>query len=131
MRNPSEDISNEWYLIFTDAKYDHWVFNFIDRSMGHVYAVKDLNDYQWLIVQPRVNLTETKILLKSEYPNIRHIADYNDSIIRVKAIPKPEVRGSINWFTCVEQIKALIGIRDTWALTPKQLYTNLQGGKYG
>jgi hypothetical protein len=130
MRQPSED-DNEWYLIFGEAKYDHWIFKVIDKRMGHVYAVKDLNNWQWLVIQPRVNMTEAKILLKSEFPSIRYIADYNDNIVKVNARPKPEVRGFLNWFTCVEQVKALIGIKDPLALTPKQLYSNLIGGKYG
>ncbi|MDH5182446.1 MAG: hypothetical protein OEX12_01030 [Gammaproteobacteria bacterium] len=115
----------EWYLIFTNAKYSHWVWRFIDKKMGHVYAVKDLNPYQWLVVQPCVNMTYVNILLKSQFPVIRAIADADDDIIKVSSIVKPGVRGGLNWFNCVEQVKALIGMKSFWTLTPKQLHRKL------
>ena len=121
----------EWYLIFTVATYDHWIWRLVDKSMGHVYAVQDLNDYQWLLIQPRNNYTEVKILLKSQYPFINAIADKDDKIIKVKASPTLKPRGTLNWFTCVEQVKALIGVKSFWTWTPKQLYNGLMRGRYG
>ncbi len=127
----SEHGKIEWYLIFSEAKYDHWIWRFVDKDIGHVYAVKSLNDYQWLVVQPRVNMTDMHILLKSQYPVIRAIADKDDKIIKAKVNVKPKVRGLLNWFTCVEQVKALIGVRSFWTITPKQLYNGLLENKYG
>ena len=66
LSNNYEIVRPIWYVVFTEAKYDHWIFNFVDRSMGHVYAVQSLNDYQWLVVQPRANITQTKIMLKCQ-----------------------------------------------------------------
>jgi len=34
-------------------------------------------------------------------------------------------------WTCVEQIKALVGIRAPWVLTPRQLWKHLRGLNYG
>jgi len=122
----SEDNNSvDWFLVFTKAKIDHWIYNIVDRDMGHVYAVKSLNDYQWLIVQPRTNLTEVKIMLKSQYPHIRMIAGPDDKVINVSARCSLKNRGFLNWFNCVEQVKALIGIRSFWVFTPKQLYNLL------
>jgi hypothetical protein len=126
-----EEIRPCWYLVFTEAKYDHWVWRFVDQGMGHVYAVQDLNDYQWLVIQPRVNITQAKILLKCDYPVINALADINDKIVRVECEISAKPRGCLNWFTCVEQVKALVGIRSFWTLTPKQLYKGLIGGRYG
>lgn len=130
MYRPREDFI-EWYLIFTFASYDHWIWSIVDRSMGHVYAVQELNDYQWLVVQPRNNYTEIRILLKSQYPFIGSIADKDDKIIKVKCSPSLRSRGTLNWFTCVEQVKALIGVKSFWTWTPAQLYKGLIGGRYG
>lgn len=121
----------EWYLIFSRAKFDHWIWKFIDRDMGHVYAVQDLNDYQWLVVQPRLNIVHMRILLKSMYPVVRCIADIDDKIVKVKCFPDVRVRGGLNWFNCVEQVKALVGVKSFWTFTPKQLYTRLTRGDYG
>lgn len=127
----SEEDFIEWYIVFSEAKYDHWVFRFIDKKMGHVYAVKDLNDYQWLVVQPRVSFTEVKVLIKTQYPTIRTIADIDDKIIKVRSKVKTHLRGALNWFSCVEQVKALIGVKSFWTITPKQLYRGLMENRYG
>lgn len=121
----------EWYLIFTEAKMEHWVFKLLDKEISHVYAVKDLNDYQWLLVQPRVNMTQTKIMLKCQYPSISAISAPGDKVVKVRAFPLLRPRAGLCWFTCVEQVKALIGLKSFWTLTPKQLYNGLIGGRYG
>lgn len=126
-----EEVRPEWYVVFSEAKYNHWVFSIIDRRMGHVYAVQSLNNYQWLVVQPRVNITETKILLKCQYPTIYDITDEDDKVVRVKVKQCARVRGTFNFFNCVEQVKALLGIKSALTLTPTQLYNGLMGGRYG
>lgn len=130
MHEPTNDIP-VWYVIFTKAKYEHWIFRLVDKSMGHVYAVKDLNDYQWLVMQPRVNMTDAKILNKSQYPVINAIAAPDDKILKVLVDAPIQERGGLCWFTCVEQVKALIGVKSFWTWTPKQLYRGLIGGRYG
>lgn len=126
----SSEIPREWYLIFTKAKLGHWVFKLLHRDISHVYAVKDLNDYQWLLVQPRVNLTDTEILLKCQYPHIMSIAGPDDKVVKVSAYSEPRNRGLPCWFNCTEQVKALIGVRSFWTFTPYQLYKGLIGGRY-
>ena len=101
-----EEVQPEWYVVFSEAKYDHWIFNIIDRYMGHVYAVQSLNDYQWLVIQPRVNITETKILLKCQYPSIYDMTGEDDKVVKVKVNQTSHVRGTLNFFNCVEQVKA-------------------------
>ena len=126
----SSTTGEQWYIVFTRAKYDHWIYRFINRDMGHVYAIKSLNDYQWLVVQPRVNITEVRVKVKASYPHIRMITGEAAKIVKVTAInTKP--RGAINFFNCVEQVKALIGLRAPWCFTPQQLYNLLEGDHNG
>jgi len=103
----------------------------MDNDFTHVYAVKSLNEYQWLVIQPTCAYTDLVIKSKSEYPHIRLIAGQDAKIIKVTAMINPVFRGSLNCFTCVEQIKALLGIKSFWTWTPKQLYKGLIGGRYG
>ena len=131
MRPPEIDDDINYYVVFDAAKYDHWIYRFIDRSMGHVYAVKDLNDFQWLVIQPRVNMTDVKIMLKCQYPVIQMIAGPDAKVVKVKVKYPMKARGAVNFFTCVEQVKALLGIKSFFTLTPKQLYNGLIGGRYG
>ena len=125
------DKTEEWYLVFTEAKFDHWIWRIVDRDMGHVYAVKDLNPSQWLVIQPRVNIVEVRILLKCKYPVIRAMTNPEDKVLKVVAKAQNKARGTLNWFNCVEQVKALVGINSFWTFTPKQLYKGLIGGRYG
>jgi len=120
----------EWYLVFTKAKFDHWIWRLVDKNMGHVYAIRDLNDYQWLVVQPRTNIVEIKIMLKCRYPELKMITGPDAKIIKVTARPQQRAIGCLNWFNCVEQIKALIGVRSFWTWTPKQLYNGIMRGEY-
>lgn len=120
----------EWYVVFSRAESAHWVYRWVDKQFGHVYAIQDLNEYQWLVIQPRINITQAKIMLKCQYPHIYDLIDVDDKVLKVKVSPKPALRGTINFFNCVEQVKALLGIRSTWTLTPKQLYNGLIGGRY-
>jgi len=127
----SKEVPREWYLIFAKAKYSHWIFRLLHKEISHVYAVKDLNDYQWLVVQPRANLTDTEILLKCEHPHITCISGPEDKIIKVSVLSQPENRGLPCWFNCTEQVKALIGVKSFWTFTPYQLYKGLIRGRYG
>jgi hypothetical protein len=130
MSNIPKSGGEEWYIVFTDAKIDHWVYKFVDKSIGHVYAVKALNDYQWLIVQPRVNYTEIDLKSRETYTHIRQITGPDAKIVKVDAKCTSVPRGTLNWYNCVEQVKALIGIRSFWTWTPKQLYKGLMGNRY-
>ena len=120
-----------WYVIFTQAKFDHWIWRIMSKDVGHVYAVQDINEYQWLVVQPRVNVTEIKILNKYDYPVIGMIAGNDDKILRVEVNLRVNLRGGLNWFNCVEQVKALLGIKSFFTFTPLQLYNGLKAGRYG
>jgi len=121
----------EWYVVFTATKLQHWIYRLVDRDIGHVYAVQSLNDYQWLVVNTRLNITEMKIMLKCQYPSIYDLTSPDDKVIKVQVKPVMCYRGTLNWFNCVEQIKAILGIKSFWTWTPKQLYKGLIGGRYG
>lgn len=121
---------NEWYVVFTSTDQQHWIYSFIDRSFGHCYAVQSLNEQQWLVIQPRINVTQAKIMLKCQYPHIRDLIAPEDKVIKV-TVKATRYRGTLNWFNCVEQVKALIGVKSFWTWTPKQLYKGLLEGRYG
>lgn len=120
-------VPDEYYVIFTEAKLDHWIFKLLHKDYGHVYAVKELNDYQWLLIQPRANIVETRILLKAHYPHIRLISGPSAKVIQVQVNQDLSTRGGLNWYNCVEQVKALIGVKSFLTFTPKQLHDRLMG----
>lgn len=118
-------------MVFCKASIHHWLFRFLDKDFTHAYAVQDWNEYYWVVVQPTCASTTIIHKLKSQYPHIRLLVGPGAKIIKVSADIEPRFRGTLNWFNCVEQIKALLGIRSFWTLTPKQLHDGLIGGRYG
>lgn len=117
----------EWYVVFTRTDSKHYIYRWVDREIGHVYAVKSLNDYFWLVIDPRINVTHARTVLKSQYPFIYDLIGSEDKVIKVRSNPAPRDRNLPCWFNCVEQVKALLGIRSFWTITPKQLFRYLGG----
>lgn len=131
MYSSAEDEVREWYAVFTPVKIDHWFCKLLDQDFGHVYLIKELNDYQWLVMQYRTNLMDPKILIKSKYPCIRSITGPDAKIVHVQVQPRDRPIGCLNWSNCTELAKSLLGIKSFWTWTPKQLYYGLIGDRYG
>ena len=116
----------EYYIVF---KRSELAMPFIDRDYSHVYAVK-WDGYFWQMINPALGYTDIFVLPCFD-PDIRvalAAEEYTD-IIKVSAWRKIG-RWRTPWpmpFTCVEQIKALLGISSWWILTPRQLYKYLGG----
>ena len=121
---------HEWYVVFTRAKGDFWIHRFIDKEMGHVYCVRREGDH-WLRLNPQVNGLKVDIIPHQLYPHIRCLTHPNDKIIKVKSCYNAVIFGAPGFNTCVEAVKGILGIRDIFCLTIKQLHRNLLGDKYG
>ena len=114
----------EYYVIFCA---DEIGVPFIDKQLSHCYAAS-WDGYNWAVINPCLGYTDVYVL-QSVDPDIRvALADYPyTDIIHVSAWRKIK-----RWrapfpvmFTCVEQIKALLGITAWRIITPKQLYKYL------
>ena len=118
----------EFYLVFSRSEFQ---IPFIDRDFSHCYAVK-WTVAGWVVFNPALGFSEITIL-ESIDPDIRVAlasAEYTD-IIHVSAWRNMK-KWRTPWpvaFTCVEQVKALIGISAWWVITPRQLYKHLGGEK--
>ena len=63
-----------------------------------------------------------------DYPHPRLYADDNSVILPVKAvIDSMQSRWTLCVFNCVEVVKALLGIKNFFILTPYQLFKYLRG----
>lgn len=121
-----DNISEDWYIIFTRTKLKHWVFKWLDREFQHCYAVKSSpGDEFWIIVDSKLSYTDVTIKSKADYPHIRAL-DPDGVILSIRAIMSPsDYRYTLCVFNCVEVCKSLLGIRAFWCWTPKQLYKRL------
>lgn len=124
--NLADNIVIDWHVFFVKSKLRHWLINKLDPHFQHCYAVRESEGGQfWIKVDFRYAFTDVQILPKIDYPHIRSID--KDAVIlsiRAKINPKKGV-STLNIFNCVEQVKALLGIKAFWVITPYQLYRRL------
>jgi hypothetical protein len=119
----------EYYVVFGRSMVS---LPFIERDYSHCYILK-WDGFQWIMLNPAMGYTDMFILTcyepdvraalaGAEYTDIIHVSAWRDIGRWRTALPV--------FFTCVEQVKAFLGIRAWWILTPKQLYKYLRG-KHG
>jgi len=120
-------VEEEWHIIFEEGSYRDWLINKLEPGYTHCYAVKlSEHGHFWMIVNPRMSHLQITQEPVNTYPTIRSYVGPDCTIITVKAImSSTRPRGTLCWFNCVEVVKALIGVKSFWTLTPWQLYNYL------
>ena len=130
--NPSKDIEQDWYVVFTKSKLKHWIFRFINPDFQHCYMVRE-DMGLWVIIDSSNAHTTVKTELVDDYPHIRVLCP--DSVILPVTV---KIKGdSYKWHlginSCVDVCKGCLGI-DRWLIwTPYQLYNYIKnkGVYYG
>ena len=122
------NIIQEYYVIFTDSKRDNWMVKRLKAPFQHVYAIKKSEGgHFWVKVDPTSPATLIDLYPVHQYPDYRLLIKDSDKVIRVTAKIDPDrERWTLCIFNCVEQVKALLGIRSFWTWTPRQLYRYLR-----
>jgi hypothetical protein len=113
---------SDWYLVYYDRPgSDRGYWEFLKKGMRHVEAWK-LDGGLWLRFCPYLEAVEVEIAPTLEPP---WIALPEATVQRVQTVwPHGHAR---SWFffgpiTCVEMVKALLGINSPWIRTPYQLF---------
>ncbi len=114
----------DWYLVFEDPKQGNWWDIFLRRGFRHVYALRWDGD-RWLVYMPDKALTYVGVIEAGRNDMLAIVSSECSAILRFVATRKTW-RWRAPWvlapWTCVEQVKALLGIRHPLILTPWQLY---------
>lgn len=122
-----------WYLVFCDAAHRRWwdrVFR-TPAGFSHVYALR-WDGFNWLMFNPSLDVTEVAILPAADQNALDSFLEPGSTVVEVQAFrPIGRVRGRwwIGPMTCVEQIKALLGLSIGRVWTPQQLYLYLTEGE--
>ena len=124
----SPELTENWHIVFRGSKLNHWIMGYLQPNFKHCYAVKESpGGHFWLIVDGKNACTEVRLESKLNYPGIRDLCP-DCIILPIKAKINPDQnRWSLCIFNCVEQVKALLGIKDSRIWTPYQLYRHLDG----
>ena len=126
-----------YFVCFKNHGSPRWWNYFLHPQALHVFALKWTGVY-WVMVHPRIAYLEVQVLYEYELEEdivrivenmeIVGLCKVNFDHLDTDRIRLPWVFGP---WTCVEQIKALVGIRAPWVLTPRQLWKYLRGLNYG
>jgi hypothetical protein len=127
-----ESDPTRWYLVFCDAeRLCWWDILFRTRAgFSHVYALR-WDGFNWLLFNPDAAFTEVAIMPGRSENALQSLARPGATIVEVEAFRKAgRIRGRwwIGPMTCVEQLKALLGLPAGRVWTPWQLYRYLMEG---
>jgi hypothetical protein len=116
-----------WYVIFCDVEKRHWWDRLTRPGFGHVYAVR-WDGFNWLLFNPSAAFTHVAIVACTDKNALHRLVEPGATILEVEAFRQANrIRG--RWWagpmTCVEQIKALLGLPVGRVWTPWQLYRHL------
>lgn len=115
----------QWYLVFSDTEAEHWWNRWLKPGFRHVFAIRRQGDI-WLAFSPQQGFTDIDALEGTESV-MDIITNPHATVLHCDAervMQGLRVRSLFAPFTCVEQVKSLLGIRH-WCFTPYQLYRQL------
>lgn len=99
----------------------------MNMDYAHVWALQ-WDGFNWLSVTPYVGYTEVMILPQQKRTDFKDIVG-KKRWCQVEVIADP-ARVRIPWILgttfCVDQIKTLLGLRNPFIITPRQLWDFLQ-----
>lgn len=130
--DPAKISRTRWYVIFDDSSRVCWWDRLFRTRPGfrHVYAIR-WDGFNWLLFNPDADFTEVAIMAAGAQDAIGSLVSDTATVFEVTA---NRMRGKIRgrWWmgpmTCVEQIKAVLGVHAGRVWTPWQLYQYLTEG---
>lgn len=119
-----------WYVVFCESQGPlRWWDYLLGTPAGfrHVYALR-WDGFNWLLFNPHASFTDVVIVAAADEGALKSLVDPLATVLEVEAFRATDrLRG--RWWagpmTCVEQVKALLGLPVGWIFTPWQLYRYL------
>jgi len=126
------DTYDLYHVVFASSNYSHWVFRFLDPNFQHCYIIGESYGGQyWRVINGRRSHLQVDVEPKSLYPTIKDYCEEGSTVVTVQAdININRSLQFFNIFTCVDVVKAVLGINSFFIWTPKQLYRRLKNGRY-
>ena len=111
------------YLVFSNGG-DHWWSKYLKKGYKHVYFIKYTGIF-WIKLDYTLDFMDYGLLPYDQYDTIETVLKGQDvSYLRVDTYRQVRRYRSvfISPHTCVEAMKAVLGISSFWVLTPYQLF---------
>lgn len=128
-REQLESSPTRWFVVFCPVERPGWwdkVFR-LKLTHGHVYALR-WDGFNWLLFNPHAGYTDVAIVAACDKNALAQLVPPGATVLEVEAYREvTRLRG--RWWagpmTCVEQVKALLGLPVGVIFTPWQLYRYL------
>ena len=123
----------DWFIVFEHGDMPWKLAKLLKPGYRHCYAVR-YDGHEWIYFHPHLGHTDIRVMAAPPGSTIFDVVSTGYSaIIHIDTQQKVgKVRQAWpTFFTCVEQIKALLGIRAGFVFTPWKLYKLLKGKGYG
>ncbi len=124
----------DWYVVFEHGDMSYWWAKYLHAGFRHCWALR-WDGFNWIAFDPKLGHTDIEVLPYYNHNDIENISkDTNCSVIIHAKVWRDSKRIRTPYptaVTCVEQIKALLGVRKWFLFTPYQLFNHLLGGKHG
>ena len=119
----------EVWVVFTHPDKTYWWSRFLTPGFGHCYLLMQTGG-RWVILNWGVDALRLAVTHMPTYASLSEFLRPGDTAVRVRAELRERYRAP--WvfgpLTCVEMVKAVLGIRSPWILTPHQLYRRVRVG---
>jgi hypothetical protein len=104
-----------------------WYLRRLDARWRHCLALRMVGPDATLIAEHVGSYTRMEIQPRKLGDAIRELQEVNAALILLVEEQLPEARAMMRGpLSCVEFVKALLGIRRPWIVTPRQLYRHLR-----
>ena len=118
----------EWYVVYHKRDFHHWWGRFLKPEFRHVELARPLqygpavSDVLWLQVLPTYEMLDAEICTDSRPPWVRCPGAIVQKVTAARLLDTLRSWWDMGPPTCVEIVKAALGIRAFWVRTPYQLY---------
>lgn len=120
----------EVWVVFTRPERPYWWARFLKPGFGHTYLLMQTAG-RWVVLNYGVDALCLAVTHIPAYASLGEFVKPGDTVVRVRAELRERYR--VPWvfgpLTCVEMVKAVLGIRSPWILTPHQLYRRIRSGR--
>ena len=114
---------SKYYAVFDNSP--RACVKWLKDGFRHCYIARNEYGKVWTVIQDTMYHLDVRTFLVDEYPTIRDLAGPNAHFVPVEYNIKKRHRGHLCLFNCVEVVKAVLGIKKPFILTPHQLYRHL------
>lgn len=116
----------EWWLLYTDTHRKHWWNRWLKPGFRHVQALRR-DGRVWVAFEPHTEFLDVHIIRSDETPwdILPHATVQRVVVLREEGRMRSKFH--LGPITCVEMVKALLGIRTPLVRTPWQLFNYCKG----